>query len=106
MALINSPQGLPYPDKNELLNDIHNDIKSLVLVLDKKIVATFANNTELNAQAPHPEGRLVFMRNTDTLQVYDGAAWKSVMPASPRIYSGTSAPAASLGAVGDLYIQY
>lgn len=106
MALVNSPQGLPYPDKDELLNDIHNDIKTLALVLDKKVVGVFANNTELNAQAPHPAGRLVWMRNSNTLQIYDGAAWKSVMPATPRIYSGTAAPAANLGAVGDLYIQF
>lgn len=106
MALVNSGQGLPYPDKNETVNDVHNDIKTLVEVLDKRIVGIYANQTAVSNAGPWVEGNVVWVQDSNTLQVYNGSSWVSIYPSTPRIYSGTSAPSSALGNVGDFYVQY
>lgn len=106
MTTQSSNQGLPYPDHNELVNDVPDYIKNLALALDKRIVGSYASTSALGAAGAFAEGSVVWLQDTNTLQVYDGTKWVSIYPSSPRIYDGSTAPASNLGAVGDFYIQW
>ena len=106
MATHQTGQGLPYPDHQELVNDVPDYIKFLAQALDKKIVGVYANPAALVAAGSFSQGSVVWIQSTKTLQVHDGTQWVSIYPSTPRIHSGSAAPSSSLGSVGDLYIQY
>ena len=106
MATQYTGQGLPYQDHNALVNDVPDYIKDLAQALDKRIVGVYADPAAVSAAGSFPEGSLIWVQSTDTLQVWTGSEWKAVFPSSPRIFSGTTVPASNLGSVGDLYIRY
>ena len=43
MAIHQTPQGLPYPDDNERVQDVPEFIQDLAEALDKRIVTVYAN---------------------------------------------------------------
>jgi hypothetical protein len=108
MAILNtSNQQLPYPDNNEYLKWVWQYIRNLALAVEKISVMRFATSSDLTSRVPSPEeGMLAYLLDSNTLQVYTGSSWARVYPPSPAVYTGTTTPASSLGATGDLYIQY
>ena len=99
-------QGLPYPDNAEYLKYVWQYIRDAELAIEKKLVQVFASQTDLTTRVPSPvEGMMAYLKDSDIIQVYNGTSWKRVYPQSPAIYSGTTAPASTLGSVGDFYMQ-
>jgi hypothetical protein len=100
-------QQAPYPMADEFLKDVNDHVRRLAQWADDRVVMRFATQTALGTAIPAPvAGQLAFIVADKVLQLYDGTGWKRVYPSSPAIYTGTATPAASLGAVGDIYIQY
>lgn len=106
MGIANSGQNLPYPDADEQIRNVNDHVRALVLALDKRIVGIYANQSAVSSAGPWVEGNVVWVQDSNTLQVYNGSTWVSIYPTTPRIYSGTTAPSSALGSVGDFYIQY
>jgi len=108
MAILSSPvQGLPYPDQNEKLNTVDEYIRNLAFALEKKLFMVFENASDRDTKIGTPtEGMVAYLKTENQAHVRVDATWKQIYPASPTIYTGTAAPAASLGAVGDIYVQY
>ncbi len=107
MSTVNTPnQGIPYPDHNEFLKFAWQQIRDAVLAMEPKLNMKFANAADLAAKIPSPtSGMLAYLDDSDTLNLYTGAAWVRVYPSSPAIYSGAGAPSSGLGAIGDIYFQ-
>jgi len=108
MAIGNTAnQGVPYPLSSEYVKDVNDHIRNLALFVEKQLVMKFADMTALGTKVPAPTaGMAAWITADKTLMVYDGTAWKRVYPTSPMMYSGNTAPASTLGQVGDFYVQY
>lgn len=108
MTMASTPkQALPYPLADEKIADINDHIRNLALALDGKVVQVYATQSALATAVPSPsEGMLVYITADNVLQLRVDANWVSIYPSSPAIYSGTTAPASTLGVTGDIYIQY
>jgi hypothetical protein len=108
MAILSSPvQGLPYPDQNEKLNTVDEYIRNLAFALEKKLFMVFESAADRDAKIGTPaEGMVAYLKDVNAAHVRTDTAWKQIYPASPTIYTGTATPAASLGAVGDIYVQH
>lgn len=97
---------IPYPQSDEKLADGNDHVRKVAQYIDTRLVMRFASQSALGTAITAPvAGQLAWIVADNVLQIYDGTGWKRVYPASPTIYTGTAAPAASLGAVGDVYIQ-
>jgi hypothetical protein len=59
--------------------------------------------TGVNAPA---DGMQAYVDDVGQLLLYVNGAWKRVYPVERQILSGTTVPAASLGAVNDIYMQF
>lgn len=105
MAIHQTPQGLPYPDDNERVQDVPEFIQDLAEALDKRIVTVYANQAVLAGAGPFAAGHLAWITADQVLQVYNGSTWLRVYPSSPRIFTGSTVPSSALGSVGDVYIQ-
>ena len=108
MATLNTPvQDLPYPDENSKINSTDEYIRNLAFALETKLVMSFPSSVERAAEIPTPtEGMVAWLQGSNKLTLYNGTAWVQIYPTVPTITSGTAAPAAGSGAVGDIYIQY
>lgn len=99
-------QAAPFPDVNEPLNNVNDWIYALATFMEVRGVQRFSSQADLSTKRPSPsEGECAWLQDSNVLQVFDGTAWKRVYPPSPMVYSGTTTPSSSLGAVGDLYIK-
>lgn len=99
-------QAMPYPLSSEKVADVNDHIRKLALAVEKQVVMKFATMTDMNTKIPVPvDGMMAYINDTDLLYLRIKGAWARVYPASPTIYSGTTAPASSLGQTGDIYIQ-
>ena len=100
-------QALPYPMADEKLADGNDAVRKLAQALDGKVVMVFASQSAMNTAVPTPsEGMLAYIADSNLLQLRVDSAWVNVFPTSPAIYSGTAAPASTLGTTGDIYVQY
>ncbi len=106
MAIVNSLQGLPYPDNAEAVKDVPDFIRELVFALDRKIVGVYATQAALTTAGGFVAGQLVWITADNVLQIYNGSAWLRVYPATPSIFSGVGIPASTLGQPGDVYVRY
>lgn len=99
-------QGLPYPLADEKIADVNDHIRKLALAVEKLGVQVFADMTSLGTKLPSPtNGMLAYVSADHMLYLRDNGAWQRVWPAQPRIYTGSTTPASSLGAIGDVYVQ-
>lgn len=100
-------QAAPYPLADEKVADVNDHIRGLANWADGRVVMRFTDMTQLASKVPTPTGGQVAWITADkTLLVYDGTGWKRVYPAAPMTYTGSAAPASTLGQVGDIYVQY
>src|SRR6478752_4200497 len=98
-------QAVPYPLADEKIADVNDHIRNLALMVEKQLVMKFADMTTLGTKVPTPTAGMVAWITADkTLLVYDGTGWKRVYPYAPMTYSGSVAPASSLGQIGDFYV--
>jgi len=110
MATLTTPNmGLPYPDDNELLQDVPDFIRVLALAVDKGSLPRFATAAARNTGIPSPYGGSVSWIQDNNpmprLEVFDGTAWKRVYPPITVVTSGTTNPTAPAEA-GAIYVQY
>lgn len=99
-------QGAPFPQVNEPINNVNDWVEQLALFMEVRGVQRFADMATLSTKRPSPAGgEMAYITADKSVYVYDTISWKRVFPPSPMVYSGTTTPAAGLGAVGDLYIQ-
>ena len=110
MGMLATPiMGLPYPDDNELLQDVPDFVRVLALALDKGKLPTFTTSAARDAAIPAPtSGSVAWIQDANPmarLTVYDGAAWKRVYPAVTQVTSGTATPTGTAEA-GSIYVQY
>jgi len=111
MGMLATPNlGLPYPDDNELLQDVPDFVRVLALALDKgKVVPTFASATARTTGIPAPvAGAICWMTDATPvprLLVHDGSAWVRVYPPPVQVSTGSAVPTGTAEA-GSLYVQY
>ena len=98
------------PDNQEQLNQGWKFSGIAATQLEPFTVMRFASMTELAAKlvgatlAPK-NGMIVHIAADSSFYGYTGNAWKRIYPTESRVFSGTGIPAASLGNVGDVYVQ-
>src|SRR6478752_4768449 len=108
MATLTTPiMGLPYPDDNELLQDVPDFIRVLALALDKSKIPSFATSAARNTAIPAPTtGSIAWVHDNNPmprLTTFDGTNWVRVYPPVTVVLSGNGAPTGSAEA-GSIYI--
>lgn len=99
-------QGIRMPDTAEKLKDVPAFVTAMGLDLEEHIVMWFASVSERNTKVPTPEeGMVAWMKDSNTLVVYDGSGWVTVYPAQPQVTSGTDEPSGT-PPTGSIYIRY
>jgi hypothetical protein len=108
MSTLNtSNQQIPYPDHNEFIKFAWSQLRDAILATEPKLNMKFTSAADLATRVPAPtSGMVAWLDDSKTLNVYHDAAWHRIYPPAPAVYTGTVTPASSLGAVGDLYVQY
>jgi hypothetical protein len=108
MGMLATPNmGLPYPDDNELLQDVPDFVRVLALALDKGKIPSFATAAARTTGIPAPSaGSICWMTDVPVrLVVYDGSTWQRVYPTVPIVTSGSATPTGTAEA-GAIYVQY
>lgn len=88
--------------------DVVDDMTQLARGIEKRVLgvyATTAARDSATVAAGVEEGMFAFTRDTDKVWYHNGATWVSFPPAQPSITSGTTVPAASSGADGDIFFK-
>jgi hypothetical protein len=80
-------------------------IAAIVNAIEPHLVLSAASVAAANASLTPLTEAMLLVTTTAPKEVYvrQGTAWVKIWP---TVYSGTSTPAASLGANGDVYFQY
>lgn len=83
---------------------VQADLVLLITAAEKQVNLVFATTSARDTALPSPvEGMECHITGTGEKFRRIAGAWVKTYP---LMYSGTGTPATSLGAVGDLYIQY
>lgn len=100
--------GLPYPLPSQLPADVPLYLQRLAEETEKVAIGSYASVADRDAKITNPEpGTFAWIRDVRRLEVHDGQSWKVIYPVpQPTIHTGTGAPAAGLGANGDIYLRY
>ena len=99
-------QGFSMPDSQTTIAGIRSAINLLVGQIEKQVVMSFDTMSVLSSKVPAPtEGMVAWIKDVNTLLVYDSNSWVRIYPPNPRIYTGTTAPSSALGADGDFYFR-
>jgi hypothetical protein len=74
-------------------------------------VMRFATMTDLSnklvgAILTPVNGMVAYVADQSAFFGYVGGAWHRIYPTEKQIFTGTTAPAGTLGGVGDVYLQY
>ena len=110
MAYVNTPAGQfigVVPDGNEDPN-IAYDLLAIAKAIEKRVIgvyATTAARDTATASAGVEEGMFAFTKADDKVWFYTGSAWAAWPPTQPAITSGTTVPANSSGANGDIFFK-
>jgi hypothetical protein len=90
----NTPiQGFRYPIGADD-PDVPDDMKLLAQGVEKRVVGVYASATARNTAVSGlvEEGMFAFLKDTNALTYYDGAAWQTFTPGSFKIASGSTVP--------------
>jgi hypothetical protein len=74
--------------------DVVDDITQLAKAIEKRVVGVYATAAARNTAVSGlvEEGMFAFLKDTNALTYYDGAAWVSFAPGSFKIASGPTVP--------------
>jgi hypothetical protein len=102
--------GIRVPDHNEKVADIWRASGYVAQDVEPFTNMRFTNMADLTTKltgvnAP-ADGMQAYVDDVGQLLLYVNGAWKRVYPVERQILSGTTVPAASLGAVNDIYMQF
>ena len=90
----NTPiQGFPVPVGADD-PDVPDDMNKLAKAIEKRVVGIYATAAARDTAVSGlvEEGMFAFLKDTNALTYYDGAAWQPFQPGSFKIGSGTSVP--------------
>lgn len=84
--------------------DVAGDFSLLITAVEKKLNMRFASRTARDSVVTSPvDGMVTHIDDVGEIDRRIAGAWVKIWPTK---YSGTSAPANTLGVVGDWYAQY
>jgi hypothetical protein len=98
------------PNNQEFINQAYIHTQKVAQQTEPFTVMRFASMADLAAKlvgaalTPKP-GMFAFVTADNSFYGYVSGAWHRVYPTEKSILTGTSAPASTLGAVGDIYFQ-
>lgn len=110
MGYVSTPAGQiagVIPDANEDPN-LPADLLAIAKAIEKRVMgvyATTAARDSATVAAGVEEGMFAFTKDNDSVWFYSGSAWVKFPPAVPAITSGTTVPANSSGANGDVFFK-
>lgn len=106
MASITPNQSLPYPVSTDS-PDVPRDIKALAEAIEKKLVMVFTDSATRSTKVPSPTaGMFSVLTSTGAVEYYNGSAWTKIYPSTgPAFSRGTTVPANSSGADGDVFFK-
>lgn len=96
----------PYPQSTDD-PDVPSDMQALAVAIDKRVMGVYNNASDRNSKTSTilQEGLFAYLKDTDAVTYYDGAAWQPYPAAYPAITSGTSVPSNSSGTDGDIFFK-
>lgn len=98
-------QGIPIPVPSDDPN-ITDDLNTIVLAVEKKLFATHTTTAARDTATPSPtDGMVCYITGTNTMYVYQDTGWVTFPPVQPAITSGTTVPANTSGANGDVFFK-
>lgn len=101
-------QALSYPLGTDNPATLDETIRALAEGVERKVVQVYTSATDRDTKVGTPaNGMLVYLTGTNVLQLRVGSSWVQIYPppAQPTISSGTTVPANTSGADGDLFFQ-
>lgn len=105
MATTTPHQAFPVPTATDD-PDIPGDLLALANAIEKRVAGVYASVADRTSKVPAPqEGQVAFLKDTDSWTFYNGSAWAAMFPTPPLITSGTTVPANSSGANGDVFLK-
>lgn len=74
--------------------DVVDDLTQLTLGIERRVISVFASASARNTAVAGKveEGMFAFLKDTNTLTYYDGAAWQTFKQGTHIIGSGSSVP--------------
>jgi hypothetical protein len=101
---------VPIPDNKEYLNQAYIHSQKVAQQTEPFTVMRFTSMTDLanklvGATLTPKAGMIAFVTADNSFYGYVSGAWHRIYPTEKQILSGTTAPASTLGAVGDIYFQ-
>jgi hypothetical protein len=99
-------QGFPVPADADDPN-IPADTMALAQAIEKRVVMVFDNASarDTTVGGTAQEGMFAFLKDTNALTYYDGAAWQPAFPRQPAFYLSGAAPTDDLGFDGDMWLK-
>ena len=102
---------IPIPNNAELLNQGYIHVQKVAQQTEPFTVMRFTSMTDLTTKLTGAtlipkNGMIAYVSADGAFYGYTANAWHRIYPTEQRVLSGTAVPAASLGAVGDIYFQY
>lgn len=105
MPTTTTMQALPLPIPADDPN-IPDDMSSLALAIEKKLVGVYASTTDRGTKVTSPvEGQVAYLQDTNTFTFWTGSAWAAVVPAQVSITAGSSVPSGGTGNDGDVFLK-
>jgi hypothetical protein len=96
------PYPLPADDP-----DVPDDMKNLAQLVDKRVVGVYTDASDRDTKTGPvvEEGMVAYLKNDDKLYVRTATAWALYPTPPPTITSGTTVPANTSGANGDIFYK-
>ena len=88
--------------------DVVDDVTQLAKMIEKRVVGVYNSTADRDSKttaAGVEEGMFAFTKDANKVWYFDGTAWVAFPPAQPAITSGSSVPANSSGANGDIFFK-
>lgn len=88
--------------------NVTDDIKTLALGVEKRVIAIYGNTAQRDAAASAmgvTRGMFCFTSAEQTVWWWDGANWIQFPARTPAITSGAAVPANSSGVEGDIFFK-
>ena len=105
MATTTSNQQIRIPQSTDD-PDVVDDLGNAVADIEKKLVMVFNNTADRTSRVSAPtEGMLSYMKDTNKLEKFDGAAWVNVLGSTPNFTTGTAVPSNATGSDGDVFFK-
>lgn len=86
--------------------DIPRDIERLALDVEHRVMGVYNNVADRTARITSPEeGQMAYLKDTNKITYYTGAAWADAIPATPDFSHGSVVPSNVTGSNGDVFFK-